>query len=126
HVLPMTTDPPVDLYPQVDVFVLHSAGESFGMAAAEAAASGTPVIVSEECGIAGFFEEGEALVVPYERDAVVDAIRRVVTDAALRERLARGGVEAARRTSWDRVTDRQEAIYREVLASSTAATKLST
>ena len=126
HVLPMTTEPPVGLYPQADVFVLPSAGESFGMAAAEAAASGTPVIVSDRCGIAGFFEEGEALVVPYERDAVVDAVRRVVTDPALRERLARGGLEAAHRMSWDRVTDRQEAIYRDVLASRTAATKCST
>ena len=84
------------------------------------------MIVSDRCGIAGFFEEGEALVVPYERDAVVDAVRRVVTDPALRERLARGGLEAAHRMSWDRVTDRQEAIYRDVLASRTAATKCST
>ena len=43
----------------------------------------------------------------------------------LRERLARGGVAAARRTSWDHVTDVQEEIYRDV-ASRTAATKLST
>jgi glycosyltransferase involved in cell wall biosynthesis len=114
HTLPMTDEPPRELYPQADVFVLASEGESFGMAAAEAAAAGTPVIVSDRCGIAGFFEDGEALVVPYERTAVVDAVRRVLSDAQLRERLARGGVEAARRTSWDRVTDLQEEIYREV------------
>ena len=70
----MTEEPPHDLYPQADVFVLASAGESFGMVAAEAAAAGTPVIVSDRCGIAGFFQDGEALVVPYERDAVVDAV----------------------------------------------------
>ena len=83
------------------------------------------MIVSDRCGIAGFFEDGEALVVPYERGAVVDAIRRVISDAALRERLARGGPAAARRTSWDHVTDVQESIYRAV-ASRTAATKPST
>jgi len=126
HVLPMTNEPPLGLYRQADVFVLPSAGESFGMAAAEAAAAGTPVVVSDQCGIAGVFEAGEALVVPYEREAVVDAVRRVLTDGELRERLARGGVEAARRNSWDRITDRQEEIYRAVLASRTAATKLST
>jgi glycosyltransferase involved in cell wall biosynthesis len=118
-------EPPHDLYPQADVFVLASEGESFGMVAAEAAAAGTPVIVSDRCGIAGFFADGEALVVPYDRGAVVDAVRRVLTDAELRERLARGGVEAARRTSWDRVADVQEEIYRAV-ASRTAATKFST
>jgi glycosyltransferase involved in cell wall biosynthesis len=125
HTLPMTEEPPRELYPQADVFVLASAGESFGMVAAEAAAAGTPVIVSDRCGIAGFFEEGEALVVPYEQGAVVDAIRRVLSDPQLRERLTRGGPAAARRMSWDRVTDVQEEIYRAV-ASRTAATKLST
>ena len=40
---PVTDEPPLDLYPQADVFVLASAGESFGMVAAEAAAAGTPV-----------------------------------------------------------------------------------
>jgi glycosyltransferase involved in cell wall biosynthesis len=125
HLLPATDEPPLELYAQADVFVLPSAGESFGMVAAEAAAAGTAVIVSDRCGIAKSFRDGEALVVPYERDAVVDAVRRVVSDDVLRAQLARGGVEAARRGSWDRVTDLQEQIYREV-ASRTAATKLST
>jgi glycosyltransferase involved in cell wall biosynthesis len=115
HTLPMTDEPPRRLYPQADVFVLASEGESFGMVAAEAAAAGTPVIVSDRCGVAGFFEEGEALVVPYERDAVVGAIKRVLSDGELRERLARGGPTAARRTSWDHVADVQESIYRAVV-----------
>jgi glycosyltransferase involved in cell wall biosynthesis len=125
HTLPVTEEPPYDLYPQADVFVLASAGESFGIVAAEAAAAGTPVIVSDRCGIAGFFQDGEALVVPYERAAVVAAVRDVLSDEKLRAQLARGGVAAARRTSWDNVTDAQEEIYRDV-ASRTAATKLST
>jgi glycosyltransferase involved in cell wall biosynthesis len=125
HRLPMSEEPPRQLYPQADVFVLASEGESFGMVAAEAAAAGTPVIVSDRCGIAGFFEDGEALVVPYERSAIVDAIRRVLGDGRLREQLQRGGPAAARRTSWDHVSDVQERIYREV-ASRTAATKPST
>ena len=125
HTVPVTEEPPHDLYPQADVFVLASAGESFGIVAAEAAAAGTPVIVSDRSGIAGFFRDGEALVVPYEREAVVEAVRRVLSDEQLRERLGRGGVAAARRTSWDHVTDVQVEIYRDV-AARTAVTKLST
>jgi glycosyltransferase involved in cell wall biosynthesis len=125
HQLPMTEEPPRALYPQADVFVLASEGESFGMVAAEAAAAGTPVIVSDRCGIAAFFEDGEALVVPYEQAAVVEAIRRVVSDDQLREQLARGGPAAARRMSWDHVTDVQEQIYRAI-AARTAPRKLST
>ena len=123
--LPVTEEPPHGLYPQADVFVLASAGESFGIVAAEAAAAGTPVVISDRCGIAGFFQDGEALIVPYERTAIVEAVRKVLTDPTLRDQLARGGVAAARRTSWDHITDVQEEIYRE-LASRTAATKFST
>ncbi len=119
HTLPVADEPPRNLYPQADVFVLASEGESFGMVAAEAAAAGTPVIVSDRCGIAGFFEDGEALIVPYEQSAVIDAIRQVLSDAELRGRLARGGVTAARRTSWDRVTDIQEEIYGAVASLAT-------
>jgi glycosyltransferase involved in cell wall biosynthesis len=125
HTLPEGEEPPRHLYPQADVFVLASAGESFGMVAAEAAAAGTPVIISDRCGIASFFRDGEALVVPYERGAVVNAIRRVLTDPSLREQLARGGPEAARRTSWDHVVELQEEIYRAA-ASRTASTNAST
>jgi glycosyltransferase involved in cell wall biosynthesis len=124
HLLPPTPDPPVELYPEAEVFVLASAGESFGMVAAEAAAAGTPVIVSDRCGIAASFRDGEAIVVPYEREAVIAAIRRVLSDSGLRAALAAGAVAAARRTSWDSVTDVQEALYRAV-ASRTADAKLS-
>ena len=126
HVLEPTSGPPYDLYRAADVFVLPSAGESFGMVAAEAAAVGTPVVVSDRCGIAGFFSDGEALVVPYQRDEVVRAIGRVLDDEALRSALAAGGAAAARRMSWERVTDAQEEVYRDAVASRTVATNAST
>jgi glycosyltransferase involved in cell wall biosynthesis len=125
HVLPPTAEPPLSLYGAADVFVLASAGDSFGMVAAEAAAAGTPVVVTDRSGVAGFFREGEALIVPDQREQVVGAIRRVLADDALRRRLAEGGVAAARRMSWDRVTDVQERIYRAA-ASRTAWTNEST
>ena len=83
HALGATDEPPLHLYREATVLCLPSAGESFGMAAAEAAAAGTPVVVTDRCGIAGFFKEGEALVVPYDEAAVVDALRRVLSDASL-------------------------------------------
>lgn len=126
HVLPPTDEPPFELYRAADVVVLPSAGESFGMSAAEAASVGTPVVVTDRCGVASSFREGEAIVVPYDRDAIVGAIERVLRDAGLRAELSRGGLEATKRSSWDRVADAQEAIYREAAASLTAATNPST
>ena len=117
HALGASAEPPLHLYKEADVLCLPSAGESFGMAAAEAAAAGTPVVVTDRCGIASFFRDGEAIVVPYSADALTDALRHVLGDEELRRSLAAGGMAAARRMSWERVTEHQEEIYRDVLAS---------
>jgi glycosyltransferase involved in cell wall biosynthesis len=115
HVLPSTPGPPYDLYRRARVFVLASGGENFGLVAAEAAAAGTPVIVSDRTGVASSFEDGEALVVPYDPDATVAAVERVLRDDALRERLSAGALQAAARRRWDDVAAEQIEIYREAI-----------
>ena len=95
--------------------MLASGGENFGLVAAEAAAVGTPVVVSDRTGVASAFADGEALVVPYDADATVAAIERVLGDVALRAQLAEGALRAAARTTWDDVAARQVAIYREAM-----------
>jgi glycosyltransferase involved in cell wall biosynthesis len=115
HLLPPTSGPPYDLYRRADVFALASGGENFGLVAAEAAAVGTPVIVSDRTGVASAFGDGEALVVPYDVDATVAAIERVLDDRALRAALAAGAVRAASHTTWDDVAEQQVAIYREAV-----------
>jgi glycosyltransferase involved in cell wall biosynthesis len=116
HVLPPTPGPPFDLYRRADVFVLASGGENFGLVAAEAASVGTPVIVSDRTGVASSFADGEALVVPFDAHATVEAIGRVLEDPGLRAALAEGGLRAAARSTWDAVVDAQLAIYGEALA----------
>ena len=115
HLLPPTAGPPFDLYRRADVFVLASGGENFGLVAAEAASVGTPVIVSDRTGVASSFADGEALVVPFEAEATVEAIGRVLGNPGLRAALAEGGLRAAARSTWDAVVDAQLAIYREAL-----------
>jgi len=126
HIVGPTDGPPLAYYRLADVFMLPSAGESFGMVAAEAAAAGTPVVVTNRCGVADFFAEGEAIVVPDDRRAILDAVRSVLDEPDLRARLAAGGVAAARRMSWHAVTDTQEELYRLAVASRTAASRFST
>jgi len=115
HLLAPTAGPPFDLYRRADVFVLASGGENFGLVAAEAAAAGTPVIVSDRTGVASAFEDGEALVVPFDPDATIAAVERVLGDDALRERLSAGALTAATRRTWDDVAAEQIAIYREAI-----------
>ena len=116
HLLPPTSGPPFDLYRRADVFVLASGGENFGLVAAAAASVGTPVIVSDRTGGASSFADGEALVVPFDAGATVEAIGRVLGDPGLRAALADGGLRAAARSTWDAVVDAQLAIYGEALS----------
>lgn len=106
---------PLDLYREADVFVLPSAGESFGMVAAEAAAAGTPIVVTDRCGVAEYLGDG-ALVVPYDRQAIADAISRLLRDDELRATLRTAGLAAAARYSWAEMARRQEELYRLAVA----------
>jgi L-malate glycosyltransferase len=81
------------VYADADVFALVSTYEPFGVAAREAAAAGLPLICTERAGAAGDVAvEGEnaLLVDPSSQDAIADALRRIVRDRPLRERLAAG------------------------------------
>lgn len=103
-------------YRDADVFVLPSQNENFGNAAAEAAGAGTPVIVTENCGVASLLGRDGALTVRHEIGELADALRRVLGDAGLRERLATGGMEAARRLGWTEPVEEMEALYEKLAA----------
>jgi glycosyltransferase involved in cell wall biosynthesis len=107
---------PLDLYGDADVFALPSAGESFGMVAAEAASAGTAVVVTDRCGIAEVLRDGGAIVVPYDGRAVTDAIAQLLSDPELRRRLGERAREIARRLSWAHMVERQEELYRSAIA----------
>lgn len=109
-------DRPAELYGEADVVVLASEGESFGSAAAEAAAAGAAVVVTDRCGVAELLGPGGgAVVVPYDARAVVDAIGRVAGDAGLRALLGARARQVAEEHSWQRAVEDQERIYRRVL-----------
>lgn len=101
---------PRELYGEADIFVLPSRNESFGMVVAEAAAAGTAVVVTDQCGIAEWLTDA-ALVVPTETAAIRTAIERLLSDPGLRTRLGKAGQAVASETSWSSVVDLQESIY---------------
>jgi glycosyltransferase involved in cell wall biosynthesis len=66
-------------YGDADVFVLASAHENFGMVAAEAAAAGVPVVLTDRCGVAEHLRDA-AVVIPYEGAAVSEAVKSLLAD----------------------------------------------
>jgi len=98
-------------YRDADVFVLPSRNENFGNTAAEAAACGTPVVVTENCGIAPLLEGTAGIVVRHETAEVATAVKQVLFNGELRERLAQGGKTAASRLAWDEPVYEMERLY---------------
>ena len=96
--------------------MLPSRNESFGMVAAEAAAAGTAVVVTDRCGVAALLGERAAVIVPPEAERLREAIVRLLADPALRARLGAAGRDVAREFSWESVVAEQEQLYRLALA----------
>jgi glycosyltransferase involved in cell wall biosynthesis len=110
-------------YRDADVFVLPSQNENFGNTAAEAVAAGTPVVVTEQCGIAPLLANVAGLVVPHDTGALAQAIHALLTDAELRERLAKGCREATARLGWEEPVGEMEAHYNKLAIKSVPGAK---
>src|SRR5258708_1165281 len=98
-------------YQDADVFVLPSQNENFGNAAAEAVAAGTPVIVTEQCGIAPLLADEAGLVVGHNTGALAGALERILSEAELRARLAAGCAAGTSRLGWDGPVRGMETLY---------------
>ena len=79
----------------IDVLVMPSSFESFGMSAAEAMLDGIPVVVSEQTGIAEIIRRHSAgVVVPPDVESITAAIKRLDGDRGALLALAVAGREA--------------------------------
>jgi len=101
-------------YRDADVFVLPSQNENFGNSALEAVVAGTPVIVTERCGVSPFLADKAGLVVAHEVEALSAALTRMLSEPGLRVRLAHGCADVASRLGWDDPVREMEALYARI------------
>ena len=101
-------------YRDADVFVLPSQNENFGNAAAEAVAAGTPVVVTEQCGIAPLLANRAGLTAAHDAASISRAIERVLSEPGLHTSLAAGCREVASRLDWEEPAREMEALYRRL------------
>jgi phosphatidylinositol alpha-mannosyltransferase len=105
-------------YRTCDVFCAPStSGESFGIVLPEAMASGKPVVTTDIEGYRQVVTHGRngLLVPPRDEQALADALRSLLGNAAERERLGANGRHDAQQYSWERVAGRVLTYYMEVL-----------
>jgi glycosyltransferase involved in cell wall biosynthesis len=111
---PLYDDAKWSAYRDADLFVLPSQNENFGNTAGEAAACGTPVIVTDRCGIASFVgAAGE--VIPHDLSALERALGKMLEDPMLRENRREGCRQFVEGLSWEEPLDQTEEMYRRCI-----------
>ncbi len=108
----------VVLYNLADVFVFPSFYEGFGLPVLEAMACGTPVVTSNTSSLPEVAGEAAILVDPYNVDAIASALTKVLHFHTLEygkyEGMVRGGLEQAKKFTWQKTAEETLQLYEEV------------
>jgi len=100
---------------EATVFVQTSRHEGFCLPLLEAMAAGTPTVSTDAHGNRDFCRDGEnCLLVESEPRAVAAAIRGLLSNPELRERIAAEGIRTGQAYHWDRRIDQLEAFLERV------------
>ena len=103
-------------YRAADALVVTSRYESFGLAAVEALACGTPVVAAQVGGLPYIVHEGEnGLLVRWRCPvAFAERLDEFLQDGALRARLAANARPSVERYNWHTIGDEVRAMYQEL------------
>ncbi len=94
----------------LDIFVFPSLIEGFGLPPLEAMACGVPVVVSNSSSLPEVVGDAGILVQPTV-DRMTKGITTLLDDASLRKRLARRGLEQAKRFTWEKCAAQMRGVY---------------
>jgi glycosyltransferase involved in cell wall biosynthesis len=106
----------LEAYVDADVYALTSSYEMSPTSIFEALACGTPVIVTDRCGIADIIKDKAGLVVPYEKEPLTQALFNLLTDERLRQRFSQNGKALVREHfNWTNIAKQIEQVYQRAL-----------
>ena len=114
----LTREEMAEWYRTVDVYVCSSATEGSNNTLLEAAASGCAIITTDNGTVPEYLHhEVEALIVPRERQAFLDAVTRLRDDAALRAQLgAQASAAVLPAWTWEHKAEQHRVFFRDALA----------
>jgi glycosyltransferase involved in cell wall biosynthesis len=98
-------------YRDADIFVLPSQNENFGNTAAEAIAAGTPVVVTDQCGIAPLLRDVAGVVVKHGQYELANGMKELLKDEELYHKLKKGCATAVERLGWEEPLQELEELY---------------
>jgi glycosyltransferase involved in cell wall biosynthesis len=102
----------------MDIFVVPSLQESFGVAAVEAAAAGLPVLASNVGGLPEVVVDGETgfLVPPADVEALSGRLSQLIADPALRQRMGQAGCTFIKaHYDWKANAAQMESLYQSIV-----------
>ncbi len=103
-------------YVDADVYVLPSVYDIFGVTVLEACACGTPVIVTDRCGIADVINGQAGLVVPHDEEQLQHAFLHLLGNDKMRLQFGEKGKLLVRKTfNWKKIAEQVERVYTEIL-----------
>jgi len=102
----------LNAYVDADIYVLSSSYEIFGITVLEACACGTPVVITDRCGIADVIDGQAGLVVPYDKDQLRDALLHMLSDDKMRLQFGeKGKLLVGEKFNWKKIAEQIENVY---------------
>ncbi|HDH03293.1 MAG TPA: glycosyltransferase, partial [Actinobacteria bacterium] len=105
-------------YRAANVVLVPSRSESFGLVAAEAQASGTPVVAARVGGLAEVVADGKSgiLIDGWDPLDYGGAVLEILGDEDLADRMSVAAVEHSRRFSWETTANRLSELYAGIVS----------
>lgn len=102
-------------YVDADVYVLSSYYEIFSITVLEALACGTPVIVTDRCGLAEVVDGQAGIVVSPDKDKLSSALMSLLTESGQRQEFGERGKSLVReKFDWKIIAGRLEKVYQSI------------
>jgi len=103
------------LYRRACIFAFPSLDEGFGMPVLEAMAHGIPVVTSDRSAMPEVAGDAALLVNPAQTEEIEAALRKLIENETLRQKLSNAGQTRAALYSWDGAVRKTHAAYQELV-----------